>query len=104
MAVPCRCRRSVVSWEQADKTCRPSCPGGDFPHGAVRPATHASLRRYLGAAPPAGHGTHYYYFVVHALDVDHLDLPDGATPAYLGFNLFSHTLARAVIVANYEQH
>jgi hypothetical protein len=42
--------------------------------------------------------------VVHALDVDHLDLPDTATPAYLGFNLFMHTLARAIIVANYEQH
>lgn len=42
--------------------------------------------------------------MVHALDVDHLDLPEGATPAYLGFNLFQHTLARAVIVANYEQH
>ena len=67
-------------------------------------ANDAGLKRYLGAAPPAGHGTHHYYFVVHALDVDHLDLPDGATPAYLGFNLYSHTLARAIIVANYEQH
>ena len=75
-----------------------------LPAGAVQLANDASVRRYLGAAPPAGHGTHYYYFVVHALDVEHLDLPENATPAYLGFNLFMHTLARAIIVANYEQH
>ena len=78
--------------------------GSGLPEGAVQLANDAGLKRYLGAAPPAGHGTHFYYFVVHALDVDHLDLPDNATPAYLGFNLFSHTLARAIIVANYEQH
>ena len=39
---------------------------------------------------------------MHALDVESLDLPDGATPAFLGFNLFSHTLARAVLVGTYE--
>jgi len=37
------------------------------------------------------------------VDVDRLDIPADATPAYLGFNLFGHTLARAVIVATYEQ-
>ncbi|HWD97246.1 MAG TPA: YbhB/YbcL family Raf kinase inhibitor-like protein [Acidimicrobiales bacterium] len=78
--------------------------GSGLPQGALQLANDASMKRYVGAAPPAGHGTHYYYFVVHALDVDHLDLPDTATPAYLGFNLFMHTLARAIIVANYEQH
>jgi phosphatidylethanolamine-binding protein (PEBP) family uncharacterized protein len=39
---------------------------------------------------------------VHAVDVESLGLPDGATPAYLGFNLFSHALARATIVPVYE--
>ena len=78
--------------------------GSGLPAGALQLANDASVKRYLGAAPPAGHGTHYYYFVVHALDVDHLDLPESATPAYLGFNLFSHSIARAIIVANYEQH
>lgn len=77
--------------------------GSGLPEGAVQFNNDASVKRYLGAAPPAGHGVHHYYFVVHALDVDHLDLPDTATPAYLGFNLFSHTLARAAIVATYEQ-
>ena len=39
---------------------------------------------------------------VHAVDVPSLQLPDGATPAFLGFNLFSHTLTRAVLVPVYE--
>jgi Raf kinase inhibitor-like YbhB/YbcL family protein len=78
--------------------------GSGLPVGAVQLANDASVKRYLGAAPPVGHGPHHYFFAVHALDVDHLDLPANATPTYLGFNLFMHTLARAVIVANYEQH
>jgi Raf kinase inhibitor-like YbhB/YbcL family protein len=73
-----------------------------LPDGAVQLANDAGLRRYLGAAPPAGHGVHHYYVAVHAVDVASLQLPEGATPAFLGFNLFSHTLARAVIVPVYE--
>jgi phosphatidylethanolamine-binding protein (PEBP) family uncharacterized protein len=38
---------------------------------------------------------------VHADDVPSLQLPDGAAPAFLGFNLFSHTLTRAVLVPVY---
>ncbi|MBF6479113.1 YbhB/YbcL family Raf kinase inhibitor-like protein, partial [Nocardia cyriacigeorgica] len=32
------------------------------------------------------------------------DIPADASPAFLGFNLFSHTLARATLVATYEQN
>jgi Raf kinase inhibitor-like YbhB/YbcL family protein len=78
--------------------------GSGLPDGAVQLANDAGLKRFVGAAPPAGHGPHHYYVAVHALDVSSLGLPDGATPAYLGFNLFSHAIARAVIVATYEQH
>ena len=73
-----------------------------LPDGAVTLANDAGLSRYLGSAPPPGHGVHHYYFVVHAVDVESLELPAGATPAFLGFNLFSHTLARAVLVGTYE--
>ena len=73
-----------------------------LPDGAVTLANDAGLNRYLGSAPPPGHGVHHYYFVVHAVDVESLELPEGATPAFLGFNLFSHTLARAVLVGTYE--
>jgi Raf kinase inhibitor-like YbhB/YbcL family protein len=77
--------------------------GGDLPGGAVTLANDASLERYIGAAPPAGHGPHRYYIAVHALPVESLELPDGATPAYLGFNLFGQAIARAVIHGTYEQ-
>ena len=77
--------------------------GSGLPPGSVRLANDAGLKRYVGAAPPKGHGKHYYYVVVHAVDVPSLDLPENATPAFLGFNLFSHTLARAIIIGTYEQ-
>jgi Raf kinase inhibitor-like YbhB/YbcL family protein len=75
--------------------------GSGLPPGARTLSNDAGLRRFLGAAPPEGHGDHRYFFVVHALDVDSLDLPDGATPAFLGFNVFSHALARGAITALY---
>jgi hypothetical protein len=39
---------------------------------------------------------------VHALDVETLGVPAGATPAFLGFNIFSHILARAVLTVTAE--
>jgi Raf kinase inhibitor-like YbhB/YbcL family protein len=73
-----------------------------LPAGAVQLNNDARMPGYVGAAPPAGHGPHHYYVVVHAVDVPSLDIPEEATPAFLGFNLFSHTLARATLVATYE--
>jgi Raf kinase inhibitor-like YbhB/YbcL family protein len=77
--------------------------GSDLPGDALTLVNDAGQRRYIGAAPPAGHGPHRYYVAVHAVDVDKLDLPEDASPAYLGFNLFQHAIARAVIHATYEQ-
>jgi Raf kinase inhibitor-like YbhB/YbcL family protein len=57
---------------------------------------------YGGAAPPPGDRVHRYVFAVHALDVDRLELDSDATPAYVGFNLAFHTLARAVIRPTYQ--
>jgi Raf kinase inhibitor-like YbhB/YbcL family protein len=76
---------------------------GGMPAGAVQLRNDSGEAGYLGAAPPEGHGPHRYFTVVHAVDVEHLDISAESTPAYLGFNLFSHTLARAVIVPIYEQ-
>ncbi|MDF3340486.1 YbhB/YbcL family Raf kinase inhibitor-like protein [Mycolicibacterium septicum DSM 44393] len=78
--------------------------GGELPGGAVTLTNDAGLKRFLGAAPPAGHGPHRYYIAVHALPVESLELPEGATPAYLGFNLFGQAIARAVIHGTYEQN
>src|ERR1700735_2599865 len=78
--------------------------GSNLPGDALTLVNDAGARRYIGAAPPAGHGPHRYYVAVHAVDVDKLDLPEDASPAFLGFNLFHHAIARAVIHATYEQH
>ncbi|KFF59170.1 hypothetical protein JF66_13230 [Cryobacterium sp. MLB-32] len=54
---------------------------------------------FVGAGPPPGTGTHRYQFIVHAVDVERLELDPHSTPAVLGFNLHFHTLARAVLEA-----
>jgi Raf kinase inhibitor-like YbhB/YbcL family protein len=77
--------------------------GNELPGGALTLVNDAGMRRYVGAAPPAGHGPHRYYVAVHAVDVDKLDLPEDASPAFLGFNLFQHAIARAYIHGTYEQ-
>ena len=90
----------------ASRPRSPSCPAARptaaLPEGAVQLRNDAGFPGYVGAAPPAGHGTHHYYVVVHALDTADLGVPAEATPAYLGFNLFSHTLARGTIVAEFD--
>ena len=90
-----------------DVTQLPTGAGGEsgqaLPPGAFPLTNDASITRYVGAAPPQGHGPHNYHFVVHAVDVESLGLGPNATPAFLGFNLFFHTLGRARIVAWHEQ-
>ena len=77
--------------------------GSELPGAALTLANDAGLRRYIGAAPPPGHGVHRYFVAVHAVDVERLDIPETATPAYLGFNLFMHGIARALIHGTYQQ-
>ncbi len=72
--------------------------GSGLPPGARQLRNDAGFPGYVGAAPPAGHGPHRYYTVVHALDVEDMGVPADASPAFHGFNLFGHTLARAVLV------
>lgn len=74
----------------------------NLPGGAVQLRNDAGFVGYVGAAPPGGHGPHRYYTVVHAVDVAELEVPADAAPAILGFNLFSHTLGRAMVVPVYE--
>ncbi|OKK00306.1 YbhB/YbcL family Raf kinase inhibitor-like protein [Amycolatopsis sp. CB00013] len=76
--------------------------GSGLPEGAIQVPNDARLARFLGAAPPAGHGVHRYFVVVHALDVESLGVPADCTPAFLGFTMASHVLGRAVLVATSE--
>jgi Raf kinase inhibitor-like YbhB/YbcL family protein len=77
--------------------------GAGLPQGAVQLRNDAGFAGYVGAAPPSGHGPHRYFVVVHALDTEDLGVPAEASPAFFGFNLFGHTLARATLIATYEE-
>jgi Raf kinase inhibitor-like YbhB/YbcL family protein len=76
--------------------------GADLPDGAFTVRNDFGEQGYGGAAPPAGDRPHRYVFAVHAIDVDKLDVTPDATPAYVGFNLAFHTLARATLRATYQ--
>jgi Raf kinase inhibitor-like YbhB/YbcL family protein len=76
--------------------------GAGLPAGAFQLPNDTREARFVGAAPPAGHGVHRYFITVHALDTEDIGVPAEATPAYLGFNMSSHILARATIVATGE--
>lgn len=79
-------------------------PGADLPAPAWQLRGDSGHARYIGAAPPAGHGRHRYFTAVHAVDVPSLGVPHDASPAYLMFNLFRHTLARASMAPWWEAH
>ena len=77
--------------------------GSGLPSGAFQLRNDAGLARYLGAAPPPGHGPHRYFFVVHAVGVETVGIPTDASNALLGFNLFGPTVARAELVCSHER-
>ncbi|GAA3006093.1 YbhB/YbcL family Raf kinase inhibitor-like protein [Actinokineospora diospyrosa] len=72
-----------------------------LPGGAFHVRTDFGSRDYGGAAPPQGDQVHRYYFVVHAVDVEELDVDQDSSPAVVSFNLAFHTLARAVIAPTF---
>lgn len=58
---------------------------------------------YTGSAPPPGDRPHRYYFAVHALDVDTLELDAEDSPTKVAFTALFHTIARAVIAPTFQQ-
>ena len=71
--------------------------------GRSRPATTQAWPGYVGAGPPPGHGPHRYVFAVHALDVEHTGADASASPAYVGFTMFGHTIGRGLLIGTFEQ-
>jgi Raf kinase inhibitor-like YbhB/YbcL family protein len=90
----------------ASTTSLPAGAGnGDFkglPDGAIHARSDYGTNDFGGAAPPPGDGPHRYVFTVYAVDTDKLDLDGSASPAYVGFNLRFHAIARANLIAEYE--
>lgn len=75
--------------------------GKGLPAGAVHARNDYGTRDFGGAAPPAGDAPHRYVFAVHAVDTDKLGPDETASPAYVGFNLRFHTIARGLLIATY---
>ena len=59
--------------------------GANLPAGAVTLRNDGGGARFLGAAPPEGHGPHRYFVVVHAVDVESLGVGPDSSPAIQGF-------------------
>ncbi len=74
--------------------------GTGLPAGAVQGRTDFGAPGYGGACPPPGK-PHRYVFTVFALKVDRLDVPDGASPAYVGFMTNAGKLGSAKLTAKY---
>lgn len=73
-----------------------------LPAGAITMPNETRDPSFTGAAPPEGTGVHHYWFVVHALDVERIDVEPEATPAVMGFTMRDAVIARAVLVATGE--
>ena len=80
-----------------------SADGVHLPAGAKILKNDAGQRQYIGAGPPPGTGPHRYYFAVHALDLDSLNIAEDANPGTLDALLYANANARGVIVGLFER-
>lgn len=77
-------------------------PAADLlPGGAVTLRNDAGEPRFVGAAPPEGHGPHRYFFIVTAL-AERLGIDESASPAFAGFNMFFKGIGRAWLECTFE--
>jgi len=75
---------------------------GLLPEGAITMANEVRAQEFIGAGPPEGTGVHHYWFVVHALSTDRIEIDPQLTPAVLGFLMRDAVLARGILVATGE--
>jgi Raf kinase inhibitor-like YbhB/YbcL family protein len=73
------------------------------PAGSRQITNDYGSRGFGGACPPAGHGIHHYRFTVHALSVDKLELPEGASGALAGYMINANTIATSTIESLYKR-
>jgi Raf kinase inhibitor-like YbhB/YbcL family protein len=74
-----------------------------MPAGAVESVTSYGAKGFGGACPPQGDKAHRYIFTVYALDIEKLDIDAEARAELIGFNLNSHAIAKASIMAYYAR-
>ena len=81
----------------------PANAAAHLPAGARHARNDYGDYNYGGACPPPGHGTHRYIFTIHALDCEHLDLPEDTTTARVGFNVWAHSLGSASLTGTFSR-
>jgi Raf kinase inhibitor-like YbhB/YbcL family protein len=89
----------------ADCTSLPAgagAQGADLPGSAFMCRNDGGAKAFMGAAPPQGDQVHRYFFVVHAVTTDALDVDSDASPAVVSFNLAFNTAARAIVHGTYQ--
>jgi len=77
--------------------------GGALPKGATLGNTDFGAPGWGGPCPPVGSGDHHYRFTLFALKVDKLDLPAGATPGFVGFNVHANAIAKTTLTGIYNR-
>ncbi|WP_370977823.1 YbhB/YbcL family Raf kinase inhibitor-like protein [Agaribacterium sp. ZY112] len=80
-----------------------SLNSGLLAKGALQINNDYGQASFGGACPPPGHGVHRYRFTVHALSVEKLELPEGASSALVGYMINANALATSTIEALYER-
>ena len=71
------------------------------PLGSLQNTTDFGTQGYGGPCPPIGDKPHRYIFTLHALKVDKLEIPQGATAALVGFYIYQNTIAKATLTGLY---
>jgi Raf kinase inhibitor-like YbhB/YbcL family protein len=71
----------------ADATSLPQgATAATLPKGSIEGNTDMGKPGYIGPCPPPGSPKHHYNFVLYPLKVDKLEVPPGASAAFVGFN------------------
>jgi len=72
-----------------------------LPAGSLQVRTDFGAPGYGGPCPPPGDHAHRYFFTVHALSVDKLDITADVSPALVGFFLHFNTIEKATLMGLY---
>jgi len=73
------------------------------PKGSMQIRNDYGSKGFGGACPPQGHGVHHYRYTIHALSVEKLDLPEGASAALTGYMINANTIASRTIESLYKR-
>lgn len=75
--------------------------GSKLPQGASSATTDYGTTGYGGPCPPEGDPPHRYEFTLHALDVETLEVPKGATASLVGYLINAHSIAKANLTGKF---